>query len=46
MSVYTITSDPVFAVNNDNLVPVGDFLKKLAPIPPSKMFLIDRKSVV
>jgi aspartate/methionine/tyrosine aminotransferase len=42
MSVYTITSDPVFAVNNDNLVPVGDFLKKLAPIPPSKMFLINK----
>src|SRR3989338_4949792 len=33
---------PVFAVPDANLVPVGDFLRDLASIPPSRMFLINK----
>ncbi|WP_306591519.1 pyridoxal phosphate-dependent aminotransferase [Geothrix sp. 21YS21S-4] len=33
---------PAFAVSEGNLVPVGDHLGRLAPIPPSRMFLINK----
>lgn len=33
---------PTFAVIDPHLIPVGDYLKKLQPIPPSKMFLINK----
>src|SRR5713226_5559082 len=33
---------PVYAVPEQNLVPVGDYLGQLAPIPPSRMFLINK----
>jgi aspartate/methionine/tyrosine aminotransferase len=36
------SNHPVFAVPEENLVPVGDFLTKLSPIPPSRMFLINK----
>jgi hypothetical protein len=33
---------PVYAVPEANLIPVGDYLKLLTPIPPSRMFLINK----
>jgi len=33
---------PTYAVAENNLVPVSDFLAQLAPIPPSRMFLINK----
>lgn len=33
---------PTYAVAENNLVPVSDFLTQLAPIPPSRMFLINK----
>jgi aspartate aminotransferase len=33
---------PVYAVPDDQLVPVGDYLRRLAPIPASRMFLINK----
>ena len=33
---------PVYAVPEPNLVPVGDYLNQLTPIPPSRMFLINK----
>jgi aspartate/methionine/tyrosine aminotransferase len=33
---------PVYAVPEQNLVPVGDYLNNLTPIPPSRMFLINK----
>lgn len=33
---------PVYAVPEQNLVPVGDYLGQLAVIPPSRMFLINK----
>lgn len=33
---------PVFAVEEKNLVPVGEHLKQMADIPPSRMFLINK----
>jgi aspartate aminotransferase len=36
------SDSPVFAVPEPNLAPVGDFLTQLAPIPPSRMFLINK----
>lgn len=33
---------PTYAVPDPNLVPVSDHLKSLAPIPPSRMFLINK----
>jgi len=30
---------PVYALPEENLIPVGDYLTRLAPIPPSRMFL-------
>jgi len=33
---------PVYAVPEPNLIPVGDYLSQLTPIPPSRMFLINK----
>lgn len=33
---------PVYAHPETNLIPVGDYLPGLAPIPPSRMFLINK----
>ena len=33
---------PVFAVPEPNLIPVGDYLNQLTPVPPSRMFLINK----
>jgi len=39
----SISNDtPVYAVPEENLVPVGDHLTRMAPIPPSRMFLINK----
>lgn len=39
----SISNDtPIYAVPEQNLVPVGDHLTRLAPIPPSRMFLINK----
>ena len=35
-------STPVLAVEENNLVPVSDHLKRMAEIPPSRMFLINK----
>ena len=40
MSVSNTT--PVFAVDEQNLVPVSDHLKQMMDIPPSRMFLINK----
>lgn len=37
---------PVFAIPEGNLIPVGDYLAQLAPIPPSRMFLINKSLAV
>ena len=37
---------PVYAVPEQNLVPVGDYLNNLTPIPPSRMFLINKSLAV
>ncbi len=37
---------PSYAVAQDTLVPVGDYLENLTPIPPSRMFLINKSLVV
>lgn len=42
MSTEPLTSNPVFAIKAEQLVPVGDFLSKMSPIPPSRMFLINK----
>lgn len=33
---------PVYFVPDESLIPVGDYLTHLAPIPPSRMFLINK----
>jgi len=33
---------PVYFVPDQSLIPVGDYLTQLAPIPPSRMFLINK----
>jgi aspartate/methionine/tyrosine aminotransferase len=33
---------PVYFVRDESLIPVGDYLTHLAPIPPSRMFLINK----
>jgi len=40
MSISNTT--PVFAVDENNLVPISDHLKQMADIPPSRMFLIKK----
>lgn len=43
----TISNEtPTFAVPEDTLVPVSDHLGQLTPIPPSRMFLINKSLVV
>jgi aspartate/methionine/tyrosine aminotransferase len=42
MSQQTPSNKPTFAVPFINLVPVSGHLKELAPIPPSRMFLINK----
>ncbi|MGH2523757.1 MAG: aminotransferase class I/II-fold pyridoxal phosphate-dependent enzyme, partial [Anaerolineales bacterium] len=37
---------PVYAVPEDHLIPVGDYLARLRPIPPSRMFLINKSLAV
>lgn len=37
---------PVYAVPEENLIPVGDYLKALTPIPASRMFLINKSLAV
>jgi aspartate/methionine/tyrosine aminotransferase len=37
---------PVYAVPDANLIPVGDYLGALTPIPPSRMFLINKSLAV
>jgi aspartate/methionine/tyrosine aminotransferase len=37
---------PVYAVPEPNLIPVGDYLPALTPIPPSRMFLINKSLAV
>ncbi|HMK09483.1 MAG TPA: aminotransferase class I/II-fold pyridoxal phosphate-dependent enzyme [Anaerolineales bacterium] len=39
-------SQPVTVVPAENLVPVSDHLRRLAPIPPSRMFLINKRLAV
>jgi hypothetical protein len=39
----SISNDtPVYAVSEENLVPVDDYLTRMEPIPPSRMFLINK----
>lgn len=42
MSLILPSDAPVFSVPEKNLVPVSDHLSNLAPIPPSRMFLIKK----
>jgi aspartate/methionine/tyrosine aminotransferase len=37
---------PIYAVPEANLVPVGDYLTRLTPIPASRMFLINKSLAV
>lgn len=37
---------PAYNVPAANLIPVGDYLRALAPIPPSRMFLINKSLAV
>ncbi len=39
-------TQPVTVVPTENLVPVSDHLRRLAPIPPSRMFLINKRLAV
>jgi aspartate/methionine/tyrosine aminotransferase len=39
-------TQPVTVVPVDSLVPVSDHLRRLAPIPPSRMFLINKRLAV
>jgi aspartate/methionine/tyrosine aminotransferase len=42
MSNLISDDQPVFAVPQANLTPVSDHLSQMAPIPPSRMFLINK----
>jgi aspartate/methionine/tyrosine aminotransferase len=42
MSNLIPEDQPVFAVPQENLTPVSDHLSHMAPIPPSRMFLINK----
>lgn len=42
MSALSPDHIPALAVSQSNLIPVSDHLKKLSPIPPSRMFLINK----
>jgi aspartate aminotransferase len=42
MSTLASPDTPAYAVPDDTLVPVSDHLTRLTPIPPSRMFLINK----
>jgi aspartate aminotransferase len=42
MSAHASHDTPVYVVPDPNLTPVSDFLAHQAPIPPSRMFLINK----
>jgi len=42
MSALSPDHIPALAVSQSNLIPVSDHLKRLSPIPPSRMFLINK----
>ena len=42
MSQLAPPNSPVFAVPESTLVPVSDHLARMSPIPPSRMFLINK----
>lgn len=42
MSTPISNDQPVYAVPENTLVPVSDHLSQMAPIPPSRMFLINK----
>jgi aspartate/methionine/tyrosine aminotransferase len=42
MAGLAANDQPVFAVDEANLVPASDHLARMAPIPPSRMFLINK----
>lgn len=42
MTTLASHDTPVFAVPENTLVPVNDFLGSMTPIPPSRMFLINK----
>jgi len=42
MSLLALPDIPVYAVPETTLIPASDHLKKMAPIPPSRMFLINK----
>ncbi len=42
MSPLVDLDTPTYAVPDEGLVPVSDYLKYLTPIPPSRMFLINK----
>ncbi|MGW8251128.1 MAG: aminotransferase class I/II-fold pyridoxal phosphate-dependent enzyme, partial [Anaerolineales bacterium] len=42
MSAQLSNDQPVFAVPENTLVPVSDHLSHMSPIPPSRMFLINK----
>ena len=42
MSALVSLDTPTYAVPEQNLVPVSDYLANLFTIPPSRMFLINK----
>jgi len=42
MNATASTTSPVFVVPDENLIPTSDYLGQMAPIPPSRMFLINK----
>jgi aspartate/methionine/tyrosine aminotransferase len=42
----TTETQPVTVVPTENLAPVSDHLRRMAPIPPSRMFLINKRLTV
>lgn len=42
MKTFSLDEKPVFAVDENYLIPVSDHLLRLKPIPPSRMFLINK----
>ena len=42
MSNHLSPDIPAFAVPDQNLIPVNEYLRSLMPIPPSRMFLINK----
>lgn len=42
MSILAPSDQPVYAVPEGSLVPVSDHLTRMSPIPPSRMFLINK----